>query len=435
MSISANSRLDGRLNLEQQKKRAKELLQAVKNAEPEAIARFQRHHPGDRCLCAEALPTLSDAQLVIARECGLPSWPKLKAHIEQLDQARQAIAQGQPVALDADLKTLHIRCGSDIQHKLQIAGFSGDFLEFADPYCQGPVIEDADFEQFLQVRSSFVAQAYRIDPNDARSRLQREYQRLQDSQRYARVVIWMEHDAYDQLILSYLLRHFSNVHPRSTALELIYLNAFPGVQPFVGLGQLPPEALRALWQQRSRITIQQLRLGQQVWQALTHPSPKQVHRLVTTGTPAVPTMAAALRRHLQELPWRHDGLSLTQRLTLSIVAERGPIAAKTLFRIFTFEQEPLPYLGDTMYWQELDWLSQGDRPALQPRSQTTAWADQMVQLTPTGQALLDRSIDWRRIEFPDRWLGGVHIGTAPNWVWDEQRQQPISLTSADRRGN
>jgi hypothetical protein len=420
------------LNLEQQKKRAKELLQQFRAADPTAIDRFQHYHPKFKRHPNFSIhtfePILSDAQLVIARECGLLSWPELKAHIERLDQARLAIAQGQPIALDADLSTLHIRCGSDIQHKLKIAGFVGDFLEFADPYCQGPVIADADFEQFLQQRSEFIAQAYRIAQNDAQSRLEREYRQLRQSDRYPRIVLWFEHDAYDQLSLAYLLHHFWLIS-NCPHLDLICIDAFPGIQPFIGLGQLPPEALRTLWEHRKPVSSQQLSLGHQIWQALTHSAPDRLHRIVKTGTPALPTMTRALQRQLQELPWQEDGLSLTQRLTLEIVAQ-GPIAAGQLFRILTLEKEPLPFLGDTMYWQELEILSRGDRPVLEflPETQSLPWAQRILQLTTTGQAVLERQINWLHLNPPDRWVGGVHLSPEqPIWVWDQAHQRPIEL--------
>ena len=67
-------------NLEQQRKQARELLRAARAAEPEALRRFREHHPqgsGSR---------LADAQLVIAREYGFASWPKLKAFIDQVSR-------------------------------------------------------------------------------------------------------------------------------------------------------------------------------------------------------------------------------------------------------------------------------------------------------------------------------------------------------------
>jgi ankyrin repeat protein len=75
------------LNLEQQKKRARELLNAVRAGEPDALDQFSRHHPrcaGRTTASVSAGPwALHDAQLVVAREHGFPSWPRLKAEFER----------------------------------------------------------------------------------------------------------------------------------------------------------------------------------------------------------------------------------------------------------------------------------------------------------------------------------------------------------------
>lgn len=443
---------NGRLNLEQQKKRAKELLNQFKAAQGSALNRFQQHHPKAKHLNSKELasfqPKLSDAQLVIARENGLPSWAKLKAHIQRLDRAKQDIALGITSPADADLKTLHLRCGSDIQNGLNIAGFSGDFLEFADPYCQGPVPDCANLSQFLDVRASFIAHAYGITLKDARKRLEREYSRLQTSSTYERVVLWFEHDQYDQLVLAYVLHYFWLSPSRPKHLELICIDTFPGIQRFVGLGQLSPEVLRSLWEQRQTITPQHLQLGHRVWQALSASSPLGLMEIIDTGTPLIPTMAHALRRHLQELPWVEDGLSLTERLTLEILAQQAEFApcavpeaitAYRLFRTLVLEKEPLPYLGDTMYWYILDNLYQSENPPFEITAETRElpWFQRVLQLTETGRALLRGEVNWQDMQKCDRalcggkanrWIGGIHLsGDGLNWMWNEQQGRPILL--------
>ena len=128
-----------RINLEQQKKRAKELLKAFHSAKNSALLRFKQHHP--KYADYKYLPStsnkgeaqLSDAQLVIARELGLPSWPKLKAHITSMSRASNAIKVNAS-SPDIDFKTLHIRCGTDLGFTLPAGGFKGDFLEYSDPF-------------------------------------------------------------------------------------------------------------------------------------------------------------------------------------------------------------------------------------------------------------------------------------------------------------
>ncbi len=73
------------MNLEQQKKQAREFLRAIRSGNVDALSRLRRHHArwvasdnSEVCLHV----SLHDAQFAIAREQGFASWPKLKAHAE-----------------------------------------------------------------------------------------------------------------------------------------------------------------------------------------------------------------------------------------------------------------------------------------------------------------------------------------------------------------
>src|SRR5690606_38909869 len=92
---------------------------------------------------------------------------------------------------------------------------------------------------------------------------------------YERVVIWMEYDNYDQLALARLLAHYANAR-RPRVLELILVDEFPGSDRFVGVGQLPPEALRMLWSRRKPVSDAQLDLGREVWNAFTSSDPRRL---------------------------------------------------------------------------------------------------------------------------------------------------------------
>ena len=63
-----------RPNLEQLKHQAKDLLRAIKQGDPAAVAEFRKHHP--KQIDPEAAK-LADAQLALARSYGITSWPRL----------------------------------------------------------------------------------------------------------------------------------------------------------------------------------------------------------------------------------------------------------------------------------------------------------------------------------------------------------------------
>ncbi|MEH6565067.1 MAG: DUF1835 domain-containing protein [Halopseudomonas sp.] len=421
MSSTSNNPIShGRLNLEQQRKRAKELLKAVQAGESPALERVNCWLPPR----SEPL-RLAEAQLVIAREIGFASWPKLKQHIDSISHAnRRLLRHG-----DVDLKTLHIRCGSDIQHSLKTAGFTGDFLEFSDPYCIGPLRYSAA-EPLEHDRSAFLADAFGMTFPDVAARQRQAYDKLQQLDDYQRVVLWFEHDSYDQLILAYLLHRLHQLQP-GAKLELIAVDRIPGVQRFIGIGQLAPELLSWLWPQRQPISDALLQLGSAAWQALTAADPSELLQLINSGTPALPMLGKALERHLQQLPGEGDGLGLTERLTLQILKANGPLSVGQVFSRLMREAEPLPYLGDLMFWWLLQPLLEGATPLLQIEKSHLKWPQRPLRLTALGDAVLRGVADGfaargRR----DYWVGGVQLvpGQA-HWRYDAERRQLLLHSS------
>lgn len=103
--------LPPRPSLEQYRKQARELLKAARSGDAAAQARIHSHHPRLRNLNpdqAHAL-TLSDAQLVLAREHGYPSWPEFARHIETLRIVRSVEELDDPLSafIEAACVDLH----------------------------------------------------------------------------------------------------------------------------------------------------------------------------------------------------------------------------------------------------------------------------------------------------------------------------------------
>jgi WD40 repeat protein len=80
-------KLPARPNLDQYRKRAKDLLKSYEAGHPDALSRIRQHHPRfNKATCAidGAVLRLSDAQWVIAREHGFESWAKFAGHIRRI---------------------------------------------------------------------------------------------------------------------------------------------------------------------------------------------------------------------------------------------------------------------------------------------------------------------------------------------------------------
>jgi hypothetical protein len=413
-----------RLNFEQQQKRAKDLLKSARAGDARALARF-----------SACPPRLAEAQFEIARELRFQSWAELKRHIAAMQRERatleMAAQRGAMPAIDGDLRTLHVRCGSDIETALRQACFAGDFYEHSYPYLIGPVREGPGC---LEQRAQFLVASYGdsrdppLEHATVLASLERDERKLRESADFERVVIWSEADCFDQLVLVRLLAHYA-LERRPPLIELINVGSYPGAARFVGLGQLPPEALRLLWATRKPATAAELEQGLEAWRALASPDPRGLAAIVQRGTPALPLLATALHRHLRELPALENGLSCTESLALELLAEQ----ARSLDRLFhaLTSVDPLPGQGDLQVRDRVLAMASGTAPVFERRrgdSQRAPWTD-VLTITDLGRAVLRGEVDFRSLEPAPRWVGGVEIKRGdPDWRWDETRRNAVRVS-------
>lgn len=95
-------------SLEHLRYQARDLLKVLSQGNAEAIARTREFHPKFSRVSDDEIRSskfsLADAQLVIAREYGFASWPKLKHHVEVSAQAVGSLFSFKPPAGPVELK-------------------------------------------------------------------------------------------------------------------------------------------------------------------------------------------------------------------------------------------------------------------------------------------------------------------------------------------
>jgi hypothetical protein len=121
-------------NLRQLRNQAKDLHKAQKAGDPDALRRIGESHPrfsgSSEADIAAAETVLADAQLVIARELGFSSWPKLKAHVQSLSSpalSAQAVVIGnnEEARVAAEIEKLGGWCKIDSSGRLQTVSLKG----------------------------------------------------------------------------------------------------------------------------------------------------------------------------------------------------------------------------------------------------------------------------------------------------------------------
>ncbi|WP_421877078.1 DUF1835 domain-containing protein [Pacificispira sp.] len=300
-------------------------------------------------------------------------------------------------------RTAHIRCGSDIRESLKTASVAGDFFEWSDPLSRGPVPEGLDRDALRRLRADWMASHWGDDPSQILEKLEAQDAALDRLDDYDRVILWFEHDLYDQATLMGLL---DLIGYRSN-LYLLSIDRHPNHDQFIGFGQLQPGELAQLVGSERKMTPEQViiaREGYALYRGADPAALKAFAERPDTGK-ALPFLPGALMRHLAELPSETNGLSLTERLTLQALDE-GAATPGECFRDLVRKLDPQPFLGDLMYWEDVMRLAKADAPAFAPMPEN--WRSP-VTLTEFGRALLNREARWTDRNRLDRWWGGKQL--------------------------
>jgi hypothetical protein len=310
-------------------------------------------------------------------------------------------------------RLLHVLNGDSTASGLLAAGISGRVTLSADVLYEGPVTPAASPERWRRERARFLAESGYDGYEESLARLTRWDQDLEDFRAFDEVVLWFEHDLFDQLHLCRLLAWFSVRGHGLTRISLVQAGDY--------LGRMPPEQLAGLLDGRQEVTPAQHRLAVAAWAAFCAPQPARLEALLSTDTSPLPHLAAAVRRHLEEFPGTGDGLSRTERQVLAAL-EPGPLAFAELFAAVQGMEERR-FMTDLSLLRRLRELASGPRPLLHVESRSGMVARlQPAALTPVGLGLLAGREDWIEIRGGiDRWQGGVHLlGPDAAWRWDRR---------------
>lgn len=327
---------------------------------------------------------------------------------------------------------LHVTNGDSTARTIEQSGIGSAVLPWRDMLHEGPVPAGLAPSELAAERAAFLAASGYGDETAIRDDFNRRDRILADISNDAEVVLWFEHDLYDQLQLIQILDRFRALDLDRLALSLIALDRHPGIEPFHGLGQLDTRQIAALFPARRPVTLAKLATAADAWTAFRSSDPTDLARLAASGVPELPFLGPALTRFLADYPSTHNGLGRTEQQALHAIAagHATPVAAFLACQAM----EEAPFLGDTTFWHRLAALSNDPHPLLL-RADGSPFAPPIdaatraapMTLTDDARAVLSACADAVTLRGIDRWYGGVHLtGTITPWRWNGQTLVPMN---------
>ncbi len=302
-------------------------------------------------------------------------------------------------------RIVHICNGDHTADQLSLAELPGEIRVWADALDRGPLLPVDDAEHYA-------ARAAYWDKHETPGAAEKlaAYDRDLDSALAAEeVILWYEHDLFDQFALIRILSRIARKKPPQT-LTIVSIDRHPAVPNFLGLGQLEPEQLAALWPQRAPLSRDSFDEAITTYIALTARDPRGLPFLARR-VKALPFLAGAIERHLEEFPDPTSGLSRTERQVLAAIA-RGEGSSDALMQgsAATDPRYPLTdgYLKTTLATLQAAGFTDGNA------------------VTALGRQALAGAIDRVAEVGIDTWRGGVHLtGRGPVWRWDSRERKLV----------
>jgi hypothetical protein len=308
---------------------------------------------------------------------------------------------------------IHFTNGDIVRDNLLEARIGGDVVVCADVLHEGPCDAGLSPDAFDKARARYLAGRDYAAQSDIEASFELRARAIDGAAAEDEVVLWFEHDLFDQLNLLWLVDRLQRARVAMHRVQLIVIGEFAGVSPFHGLGQLTAPQLASLFPARVAVAESQTAYAADAWAAVCASTPDQMAALAANKAAPLRFVPGALRRFLEELPGVLDGLSRTERQGLAAFAT----GAATLVEAFEMQaqQEAAIFLGDLSFFRAMHGLANAVVPLLTIEGARAA-------LTPEGVLVLAGDADHAALNGLDRWVGGIRLeGRTPRVRWDPER--------------
>jgi len=312
-------------------------------------------------------------------------------------------------------KTLNITNGDSAVDIMKEAKIHGDFLPWRDVLHVGAVPEGLSFEELSQVRADYIIGKDWGTPENIEQSFDERLEVLANIEQYDKIVLWFEHDLYDQLQILQILDWFASRPLLLERLSMICTENY--------LGMLSAEEMMSMPQYEVSVTKEQLSLASKAWAAFRSTTPELWHALLSEDTSALPFLEGAVLRMLEEYPSKKNGLSRTAQKALEIVAKGKEKRPGKIFGLYTKTEERL-FLGDTVFWDILGEMLVSNPPLLTLRDDMPLLPinpEQVMEITDAGGEVLVGSKSWLDVHTLKHWIGGVYLSVDNVWYWDDKR--------------
>ncbi|MDH5547478.1 MAG: DUF1835 domain-containing protein [Gammaproteobacteria bacterium] len=317
------------------------------------------------------------------------------------------------------------RANADAINRAQLFG---DVVACEDVLYEGPLMQGKSPVEMARIRSQYFSQQGMTSAKILADRYIQRLARIHDFAQYDEMILWFSDNLYNQLILLQLLYWLSELNTGRLEITYISPDRLPVSKHLRTFDVMSDDQIYLLYKKRLDISINQIDIARSVWQAICSDDPRDLLGFTPRHLAAIPYLADAVQRLIQQYPSKSNGLSRSEKQILEIMSTGENDLEKIFIR--TQRKEDKPFMNQTMFWLTVSRLVQAEMPAIElEQDEPDDDGDDVMELTRIkmhmttfGKSILRNHDDWIHHNGIDRWVGGVHIHDRNIWRWDGQHK-------------
>ena len=252
------------------------------------------------------------------------------------------------------MSILHITSGDCSGELISKTGIDGDVFVWHDILYTGPRNPGWPTDDTLLARAEFIE----VETGGGLSKdfllksLINQYDKLKQTGDYDRIILWFDACLFDQAMLAHILTclHIKGI----TNVDLLCVDAFSGVEPYDGLGQLTSQQLASVYGQRRPVSAEQFAFAALVDKAFALQDKTAFNQISNYINPPLARVPAAVKRWLLEIP--DTGLGRLEQLAFDAV-KSGCMTPIEIYKHASTNDTHPQFWGDTTLWGKVNSLA------------------------------------------------------------------------------
>lgn len=216
-------------------------------------------------------------------------------------------------------RTLHIANGDDIFDRLQALKIPGEVLVWREMLCEGPTVQDLGSPEFLQVRKTFLKEAYDISEEEYEAEFISELLKLESLKEYEEIILWFEFDLFSHINMMAAISHLMELEGKAP-IYLVCSGWVKGEKELTALSELNMKQFQEHYDNKLLLTQEDLETAALMWEIYCSKNPLRIKAEIKK-TSNFQYLSSCLRAYIERFPNAKSGLNSLETNILRLIQE------------------------------------------------------------------------------------------------------------------